>query len=221
MIVAIIFFELCVCLFAALGLGLGGGPPLLPIAVWLLCASTQVAIWHARTSRVAIRLMVILAALSILVGFLPGHFPAFAYFHQALFITGAAMLPLLLWRGNGAFKAISFFTIPFGFITWSLANILIVDIAAKFASSGGSYAIFVPDGPGLLKPADYRQTKSPFELAGWSMISARGGGGSGNCCTWNFHALLLTQDGRLFNWSYRTQRFERIQEDTRRAMHLF
>lgn len=52
------------------------------------------------------------------------------------------------------------------------------------------------------------------------MISGRGGGGSGNCCQWDFHALLLTRNDELFNWSYRSQRFESVSERTRRLMVL-
>jgi hypothetical protein len=230
MIIAVVVLELIVCLAASVVIGAGNaddsGQAAFPLEVWLACAVLQLTIHYLPPGRHARYSLWLFVTLILFAGVTSGRFEPFPHFHQALFIAGVAVLPQLWWewfaktpevRASGL-GLIGLIALPLGFATWSFANIWIVKCEAWRASQGEPYCILISDG--RLLSRGYHQAPNDWSLSGWRMVSGRGGGGSGNCCQWDFHALLLTHDDRLSNWSYRSQRFESVSERSRRLMAL-
>ena len=230
MIVAIVILELiaCLCITMLIGVGnRGGDVALAPLLAWLACAILQLVIHHwprrpyARYGLLVAVMLVLLAG----VGF-EGAL-VIPYVHQALFIAGVAVLPQLWWEWSSkatkgrllGLGLIGLASLPLGFATWCLANIWIVKANAWSAARGETYCILVSDGR-YFSSGTYHAVSNDWDLTGWRMFRARGGGGSGDCCQWDFHALLLTQGNQLFNWSYHSQRFERLSNQSRRMMGL-
>jgi hypothetical protein len=227
-IIAVVVFELIICLVAATLIAVGnadGGQALLPLSVWVICATLQLAIHYLPPSRRARYGLLFAVMLIIFAGVTVGRIDALPYFHQSLFIAGVAVLPQLWWewsskatdRRAAMLGLIGLVSLPLGFIGWSFANIWIVKVDAWRAAQGEPYCLFASDG--RLFSSGYHQTPNDWALSGWRMFSGRGAGGSGDCCQWDFHALLVTNK-ELFNWSYRVQGFEKVSERTRRLMHL-
>jgi hypothetical protein len=230
MIIAVVVVELIVCLIASVLIGVGNaddsGQAAFPLQVWLACATLQLTIQYLPPGRHARYRLWLFVMLILFASLIPGRIELFPHFHQALFIAGVAALPQLWWewfaktpesRASGL-GLIGLISLPLGFTAWSLANIGIVKFEAWRASHGEPYCILISDG--RLYSSGYRQTPNDWSLGGWRMVSGRGAGGSGNCCQWDFHALLLTHNDQLFNWSYRSQRFESVSERTKRLMAL-
>lgn len=66
---------------------------------------------------------------------------------------------------------------------------------------------------------DYKQVTGVWDLQAYRMtVPFTSAGGSGSF-QFGFHGLLLTP-GELFNWSYQSQRFERVTETARRNLGL-
>ena len=230
MIIAVVVFELLVCLVASVAIGVGNeddsGQAAFPLEVWLVCAILQLTIRYLPPGRhVRYRLWLIVALL-LVAGVTPGAIVPFPHLHQALFIAGVAALPQLWWewiaktpehRASGL-ALIGLISLPLGFAAWSLANAAIVTVEARMASHGEPYCILVSDGK--IHSSGYHRAPDDWSLTGWRVVTGRGSGGSGNCCQFDFHALLLTRNDELFNWSYRSQRFESLSERTRHAMGL-
>jgi hypothetical protein len=227
MVIGIVVLELIVSLVAALLIAVGNAADTqaaFPILVWLACAILQLAIHYLPRGRYERYGLLLVIALMLLAGAAPGKIEGVPYFHQSLFIAAVGTLPQLWWeRFSNATKGhtlvlglMGMLAMPLGFAAWSLANVSIVKYDASRVANGELYCIFVSEG--RLMTGGYRQAPDDLSLGGWHMLSGRGGGGSGDCCQWDFHALLLTRDDRLFNWSYQSQRFERISERTRRLM---
>lgn len=228
MIIAIVVFELVGCFFLTLLIGVGSGGSnvaIAPLNVWLVLAVLQLTIHYlprGRNTRYGLSLLI---TLTLVAGVMPGKIEALTYFHQPLFIASVAVLPQLWWEwfskgteGRPTSGLIGLAALPLGVAAWTLANIWVVKTEAWAASSGEPYCLLISNGN--LFSSGYHQAPNDWSLSGWHMISGRGGGGSGNCCQWDFHALLLTHDKRLFNWSYKSQRFESVSEQTRRSMAL-
>jgi hypothetical protein len=227
-IIAIVVFELFVCLplafIIAVGSG-GSGVGISPLDVWLVLAILQMTIHYLPRGRITRYGLSLLVILTLVAGAMPGKTEALTYFHQPLFIASVAVLPQLWWEwfskgteDQSLLWLIGLAALPLGVAAWTLANIWIVKTEAWAAASGDPYCILVSSGK--LFSSGYRQAPNDWSLSGWSMVSGRGGGGSGGCCQWDFHALLLTNDKRLFNWSYRSQRFESVSERTKQSMGL-
>lgn len=229
-IIAVVVLELIVCLAASVVVGVGNaddsGQAAFPLQVWLVCAILQLTIRYLPPSRHARYRLWLFVTLILFAGVTSGRIEPFPHFHQALFIAAVAALPQLWWAWSAktperralGLGLIGLVSLPLGFAAWSFANIWIVKVEAWRASNGEPYCIFVSDG--RLFSGGYRQAPDDWSLSGWRMVSGRGAGGSGNCCQWDFHALLLTRNDELFKWSYRSQRFENVSERTRQLMTL-
>jgi hypothetical protein len=228
-IIAVVVFELIACLIAAVMIGVGnadGEQATFPLQVWLACAFLQLTIHYLPPARYARYVLLLLVTLILFASVAFGRIEGLRYFHQALFIAGVAALPQLWWEWfpkatkDRAFVLlpIAVIALPLGFASWSLANIGIVKFEAWRVTHGEPYCIFVSDG--RLFSSGYHRAPDDWSLSGLRMFSGRGAGGSGNCCQWDFHALLLTHDDELFNWSYRSQRFERVSERARSLLGL-
>ena len=225
MIIAVVSFELFGCLFLALLIGFGGGSEAaIPLNVWLLLAIMQLTIHYLPRGRITRYGLCLILAMMLIAGVTPGKIEALPYFHQALFIAGVGALPQFWWQwfskdtaGRAALFALV--SLPFGYAVWIVANIWIVKVEAWMVADGQPYCILASDGR-ILAGGRYHQVPNAWALSGWRMFSGRGGGGSGNCCQWDFHALLVTHDQRLFNWSYESQRFESVSARTERLMSL-
>jgi hypothetical protein len=230
MIIAVVVFELMVCLAAAVVIGVGNaddsGQAAFPLEVWLALATLQLTIRYLPAGRHARYWLWLFVTLILFASLTSGTIEPFPHLHQALFIAGVAALPQLWWerfaktpegRAFG-FGLIGLISLPLGFAAWSLANIGIVKFEAWRAADGEPYCLFVSDGS--LYSGGYHQAPNDWSLSGWEMFSGRGSGGSGNCCQWDFHALLLTHNDQLFNWSYRSQRFESVSERSRGLLRM-
>lgn len=228
MIIAIVVLELIVSLIATVAIGVGNPGSsvfMAPLVVWLTCAMLQLAI-HYRPSGTRARNGLVLALMLMLLASLVREgMVTPPYFNQALFIAAIGVLPQLLleWSsraGTGRLMGLGLIgltALPLGLTAWSLANIGIVKIKASFAA-GEPHCLLVSDGRSF--SGRYHNAPDDWSLGGWRMFSGRGAGGSGDCCQWRFHALLLTQSDQLFNWSYQSQRFERLSERSRHLLEL-
>lgn len=225
MIIAIVVLQLILCFFISVLMAVGnpGQAAIIPLQVWLVGAVLQLAV-HYLPRRPYIRTaLVSTLALMLLAGVgLEGRTPI-PFLEQTLFISAIAVTPQLWCEWFSKTKTglgpIVLFSLTLGVIVWSFANIAIVEAKARSVARGEPYCLFLSDN-GLSYGAGYHKAPNLWSLTGWSMFAVRGIGGSGNCCQWNFHALLVTKDYQLFNWSYAAQRFETISEQTRRTMGL-
>lgn len=225
MIIAFVIFELIGCVFLALliGAGNGGGAvAIAPLAVWFVCASLQLAIQYLPRSGYVRYYLLLAVGLMLLATVSLEGLEVFPYGHQALFIAGVGVLPqLLLDRFAKISNAplIGLIALPLGYCVWSFANIGIVKLRAESVTKGEPYCLLVSEG--RISSPGYRKAPDDWSLSGWRMFSARGVGGSGDCCQWDFHAVLVTQGNQIFNWSYRTQRFEQVSERSRGMLGLW
>jgi hypothetical protein len=228
LIIALIIFELVSCFLLAGVVGLSDGDIAGGIlAGWLALAALRLTIHYLPRSRMARYGLILLIVLMSFACVIPGEIEALPYFHQVLFIASVGALPQLWWewfaerteRKRIVLGLIVLFTsLPLGFIAWSIANIGIVKAEAWTVLNGDPYCLLV--GAGGPVQGGYYQAQDGWSLSGWRMVSVRSsGGGSGNF-HWYFHALLLTQDKRLFNWSYKSQRFESVSESTKKSLNL-
>jgi hypothetical protein len=134
MIIAVVVFELMVCLAASVVIGVGNaddsGQAAFPLQVWLVCASLQLTIRDLPPGRHARYRLWLLVTLILFAGVTSGRIEPFPHVHQALFIAGVAALPQLWWesaktpesRASGL-ALIGLISLPLGFAAWSLANI--------------------------------------------------------------------------------------------------
>jgi len=227
-IIVVVVLELigCYALSVLIGAGNRGGAVMTaPLAVGVATAALHLAIHYLPRRRHIRYGLVLVVALMLLASVaLRGAIEVLPYAHQTLFIAAAAVLPQLWWewffKGTNvlALGLIGLAAIPLGFAVWSIANIGIVKVNAQLVSQGEPYCLLVSDG--RIFASSYRKVPDDLGLIGWRMFSPRGAGGSGDCCQWDFHALLLTQGSRLFNWSYRTQSFERLSTQSRQYLGL-
>jgi hypothetical protein len=229
MIIAIVIVELVACLILWLVLGAADRSSNLmfaPLLVGLTCVVTQLVVHYVpRRPRVRAGLVCVVALMLVTGAILDGG--GLPYLHQALFIAGVAVLPQIWvewYSESGTARAIVLcvmgpLAIPLGLAAWCFANIWIVKAEARSVAQGEGYCILLSDGK-LLSGGQYHVAPDDSSLSGWRMFTGRGGGGSGDCCQWDFHALLLTQSDRLFNWSYASQRFEPVSQHARRGLRL-
>jgi hypothetical protein len=228
LVIALIIFELVSCLFLAGVVGLSDGDVAGGIlAGWLALAALRLTIHFLPCSRMTRYGSVLLLVLILTACVMPGKIEALPYFHQVLFIVCVAALPQLWWewhtgrtrRTHKALGLIGLFTsLPLGYIAWSIANIGIVEVGAWMVSNGNPYCIFVGEGGPL--HGGYFQPQDGWSLSGWRMYSGRSSGGGSGEFHWHFHAIHVTRDKRLLNWSYKSQRFENVSESTKTSLHL-
>jgi hypothetical protein len=156
-IIAVVVFELIVCLLTSMLIAVGnadGQQALFPLAVWLACATWQLAIHYLPSTRRARYGLLLVVTLMLLAGVTVGRIEAFPYVHQSLFIAAVAALPQLWWEwsskatgGRAAMLGlIGLLSLPLGVIVWSFANIWIVKVEAWRATRGEPHCIFVSDG---------------------------------------------------------------------------
>ena len=229
MIIAIVVLELIVSLVATVIIGVGNpGSKIFtaPLGVWFTCAILQLAI-HYRLPGPRVRNGLMLALmLMLLASIVVEGVQVPPYFNQGLFIAAVAVLPqiVLEWSSKATggrimgLCLVGLASLPLGLTAWSLANIGIVKVKAWSVTQGEPYCLLVSDGRFLT--SGYHTAPDEWGLSGWRMFSGRGAGGSGDCCQWDFHALLLTQSDQLFNWSYRSQRFDGLSERSRQMLGL-
>jgi hypothetical protein len=229
-IIAIVILELLACLSLTVLIGVGtGGDDVAtaPLEVWLACAALQLTVHYLPRGPYARYGLLVTILLMLLVGAMLSGSAVTRYPHQALFIAGIAALPQLWleWFSritearNGLLCLFGLIALPLGYATWGVANIGLVKINAASVAQGVPYCILLSDGY-LFAGGRYHNAPNDRSLSGWNMFTGRGAGGSGNCCQWDFHALLLTRDDQLFNWTYRSQRFERVSPQSRRMLRL-
>ncbi|WP_458760669.1 hypothetical protein ACSVBT_07735 [Afipia sp. TerB] len=163
--------------------------------------------------------------LMLIVGVAPGKIEGHPYIHQTLFIASVAAFPQLWFehfskklKGRlGAAWLVGLAALPLGVAIWSAANIWIVKAEAHRAANGEPYCLLLANGG---YGTSYVRPQSDWRLAGLNMVSGHYGSGSGGCCQWDFHALMLKHDGQLFNWSYKSQQFETMSDQSRKVMRL-
>lgn len=226
MIVAIVICELIVCFIFALLIGAGYGPAGVPFAIGLSCASFQLIIHYLPPHRNARRGLLLAVATMLLFGALAEGFDFYPYGHQALLIAAVGTLPQiwLEWSSIRKWRKLllliaGLLAIPLGYEVWSYANIGIVKLKAQSVAQGESYCILLSNGNPFYR-GYYHVAPDNLSLAGSNMVAPHGVGGSGDCCQWDFHALLLTKNDQMFNWSYNSQRFDRLSAKTRRDLGI-
>jgi hypothetical protein len=228
LIIGLIIFELVSCLFLAALVSLSdpdiaGGI----LAGWLALAALRLTVHYLPRSRMTRYGFILLIGLMLFSSVMPGEIEALPYLHQVLFIACVAALPQFWWewhaertvRKHTMLGLIGLFTsLPLGYVAWSIANIGLVKAAAWTVSSGDPYCILV--GAGGPIHGGYFQAQDGWSLSGWRMASGRSSGGGSGDFHWHFYALLVTQDKRLLNWSYKSQRFESVSESTKKLLAL-
>ncbi len=230
MIIAIVILELIACFYLAVILLIGDPGShifIAPLEVWLACTTVQLAV-HYVPRGPYVRYGLLFTVALILLGSVTfegiGGIP---YFHQTLFIAGVTALPQIWWEWSSkatgdraiVLALIGLVSLPLGFTAWSFANIWLVKAKAASVARGESYCILLSDGK-LFSGGSYQKAPDDWSLSGFKMFTGRGAGGSGLCCQWDFHALLLTGNNQLFNWSYKSQRFDKLSEESRRLLSL-
>jgi hypothetical protein len=228
LIFALIILELVSCLFLAGVVILTDGDIAVGIlAGWLALAALRLTIHFLPRSRMTRYGLILLIVLMLFASVMPGEIEALPYFHQVLFIACVAALPQLWWewhaeRTGRKLKVLGliglFTSLPLGYFAWSIANIGIVKAQAWTVSNGDPYCIVI--GAGGPIHGGYFQAIDGWSLSGWRMVSLRSSGGGSGDFHWQFHAILVTQDNRLLNWSYKSQRFESVSESTKKSLAL-
>jgi hypothetical protein len=225
LIIAIVVLELVVCLLATLLIAVGNlsDSAIIPLQTWLVCGILQLLIAYLPHRRYVEYWLALLVATALVSSFaIVTHSSSF--YPQSLFIASIAVIPQLWWQRffkgqKGVLGLVTLAALPLGVLVWSCANIGIVKFQALRVTEGEPYCILVSSGK--ISTSGYRQLQNDWKLSGTSLFSSRGAGGSGNCCQWDFHALLLTRNkGTLYNWSYKSQRFEKVTDRSRSALYL-
>ena len=102
MIIAVVVFELIVCLIVAVMIGVGNaddnGQAAFPLEVWLASALLQLTIRYLPPGRQPRYRLWLMVTLILFAGVMSGAIAAFPHLHQALFIAGVAALPQLWWE---------------------------------------------------------------------------------------------------------------------------
>uniref|UniRef100_Q07P17 Uncharacterized protein n=1 Tax=Rhodopseudomonas palustris (strain BisA53) TaxID=316055 RepID=Q07P17_RHOP5 len=176
--------------------------------------------------RNARRGLLLAVAAMLLFGALAEGFDFYPYVHQAVLIAAVGTLPQiwLEWSSIRNWRKLllliaGLLAIPLGYEVWSYANIGIVKLKAQSVAQGEPYCILLSNGNPFYGRY-YHVAPDNLSLAGANMVAPHGVGGSGDCCQWDFHALLLTKNDQMFNWSYNSQRFDRISAKTRRDLGI-
>ena len=221
--------ELVGCLFLAgiLTLSENGDIAGGILAGWLALAVLRLAVHYLPRAGMARHGMILLIALMFSASVLPGKIEALPYFHQVLFVVCVALLPQLCWewdaectgRRHKVLGLIGLFTsLPLSYIAWSIANIGIVKAGAWAVANDDPYCMVVGEGGPI--HGGYFQAQDGWSLSGWRMTTGRSNGGGSTDYYWRFRAIAVTQDKRLFNWSFKSQRFESISESTMKSLAL-
>lgn len=165
----------------------------------------------------------------LLISTIPGTVNEFPYAHQVLFVTGATSLIFFLgnalskeqpeynWRQVWAGSALLILALPIAVQIWSAANIAFVSFAARQAAQGEAACLLMGEDAGLFR---YRQSHSLLDQLGLTLYVPYTNGGGSDSFQWTFHALLVTKNRRLFNWSYQSQRFEPLADESIRNHSL-
>jgi hypothetical protein len=226
-LIAVLSIELILCLFYSSALVLNewrDETPKLVLQTWTMCAIARILISLLDFDVIARRSMVFVFSAMLPISTIPGTVNELPYAHQVLFVTGATSLVFFLgkalskapeydWRRLWAGRAMLVLALPIAVQIWSAANIAFVSFGARQAARGEAACLMMGEG------ADYRQSHSLSDQLGLTLYVPYTQGGS-DSFQWTFHALLVTKNRRLFNWSYQSQRFEPLADDSIRNLHL-
>jgi hypothetical protein len=167
---------------------------------------------------------------AVVLGLTPGRFILFPYYHQILSM-GALVCALAI--------AVYNFPSPIGLSTvkhnvllgilalgpvvsatiWlTLLSGPIVAFHAAQTAKGQSYCIF-NYWTTLRGMGEYKQSRDIWDLEAYRMTTPFLSAGGSASFQFGFHALLLTSNG-LFNWSYQSQRFETVTDNSRRHLGI-
>jgi hypothetical protein len=229
LIFALLIAELVGCLLLAAELALAEDGDIAGgiLAGWLALAVLRLAVHYLPHRGVTRYVIISLIVLMLFASMIPGEIEALPYFHQMLFVACVALLPQLWWewsaeRAGRKHKVLGllclFISLPLSYIVWSIANIGIVNAGAWAVANDDPYCIVVGEG-GPIR-GGYFQTQDGWSLSGWRMTTGRSSGGGSTDYYWRFRAILVTQDKRLLNWSFKSQRFESIFESTKKSLGL-
>jgi hypothetical protein len=231
MLIRVLSIELILCLFYSFGLIAnepGDDTPALILQTWAMCAIARILISRLNFDVIPRRSLAFVFSAMLLISTIPGTVNEFPYWHQALFVTSATSLIFL--SGNAlskklpqydrrrawAGRALLILALPIAVQVWSAANIAFVSFAARQAAQGEASCLLVGDAG----PLGYRQSHSLLDLLGLSLYVPYINGGGSHSFQWTFHSLLMTNSRRLFNWSYQSQRFEPLTDESIRSHRL-
>jgi hypothetical protein len=229
MIFALMIVELVSCLFLAgiLTLSENGDIAVGILAGWLALAVLRLAVHYLPRGRMTRYGILFLIVLMLFASVMPGAIEAVPYVHQVLFVAFVALLPQLLseWDAESTgtkhrlLRLLGLFTsLPLSYIAWSIANIGIAKAEAWAVAHDDPYCMVVGEGGPI--HSGYFRTQDDWSLSGWRMTTGRSNGGGSTDYYWRFRAILVMQDKRLYNWSFKSQRFESISESTKKSLGL-
>jgi hypothetical protein len=107
-------------------------------------------------------------------------------------------------------------------IVWPFLQIGLIVAQAQYVAGERPYCIDV-----FNRRLSYRPVASLFELNGFTLhapLLETGGSGSSGPVRLSFHAVLIVDDGRAFewrNWSYWHQHFDRLTMEQANALLLY
>jgi hypothetical protein len=165
----------------------------------------------------------------LIVSTVQGAVPIAPYYHQVLFISGATSLIFLFGTSlprkhsqnvrlrGWAQRVLLILALPIAVQIWSMANIAFASFAAQNTAHADAACILVKGDKSL---SGYRQSNSLLDLLGLTLYVPYTSGGGSGYFQWTFHALLVTKSRHMFNWSYKSQRFEPLTEENIRSLHL-
>jgi hypothetical protein len=236
MVVFAILFGLFQCLAMAtwfVAFGLNAPDPFLSAPlIWLAILFGPATYLFARdvANPSIINLVVaIVTVVAIVLGLTPGRFTLFPYYHQILSM-GAIVSVLAIASYNSPWSPGSPGKRPvligilasgpvIGATIWlTLLSGPIVAFQAAETANRQSYCIF-NYSTRLIGLGEYRQSSSVWDFEAYWMTSPFISGGGSDEFQFGFHGLLLTSN-ELFNWSYQSQRFDRVTDTSRRKLHI-
>jgi hypothetical protein len=237
MAVFAVLFSLFQCFAIAVGFVAGAtdapDPWLSVPLIWLGILFGPATYLFARTASngsIVNLAVVVLSVVAIVLGFTSGRFPLFPYYHQIISM-GVIVSSLAIASYNFPWSPRSSKTknrILLGILAlgpmvgatiWlTLLSGPIVAVRAAQAAQGQPYCTF-NYWTTLRGLGEYKQSRGIWDLDSYWMTSPfMSAGGSGDF-QFGFHGLLLTPK-ELFNWSYQSQRFERVTDISRRNLGI-
>jgi hypothetical protein len=172
----------------------------------------------------------VLFAIAIVLGLTPGRFTLFPYYHQILsmgaIVAGLAIAAYNFPSPPGSSKIkhrvllgiLTLGPVVSATIWLTLLSGPIVAFRAAQAANGRSYCTlnYWTKLNGLGR---YKQSKGIWDLEAYWMTSPFTSAGGSGTFQFGFHALLLTPN-ELFNWSYQSQRFETVTDNSQRKLSI-
>jgi hypothetical protein len=236
MVVFAILFSLLQCLAMTICfVAVTNNPPdlwLSLLLIWLgiLFGPAIYLFAENESNRPVINLVVaVLFVMAVVLGFTPGRFALFPYYHQIL-LMGAMVSGLAIavynfpWPGSSIVKhrvllgILALGPVVSAAIWLTLLSGPIVAFNAAQAANGQPYCIFSYQTR-LNGLGEYKQSREIWDLDAYQMTTPFTSAGGSGVFQFGFHALVLTPS-ELFNWSYRSQRFERVTDTSRRNLGI-